>query len=109
MVQEDILADMAKTAASGGFALGALLGSGGGKKFKALDVKRVYFGNWLRDYSQVCLSALRIRGVTQICSTGGGYCGSWQTTAAGESCFRQADPTRSKDTVPFGLLLSLRC
>ena len=56
-MQEDILADMAKTAASGGFALGALLGSGGGKKFKALDVKRVYFGNWLRDYSQVCLCA----------------------------------------------------
>lgn len=24
----------------------------GGKKFSQLDVKRVYFGNWLRDYSQ---------------------------------------------------------
>ena len=24
----------------------------GGKKFTKLDVKRVYFGNWLRDYSQ---------------------------------------------------------
>ncbi|MCJ1248121.1 hypothetical protein MMC30_005336 [Trapelia coarctata] len=24
----------------------------GGKKFSKLDVKRVYFGNWLRDYSQ---------------------------------------------------------
>lgn len=24
----------------------------GGKKFKGLDIKRVYFGNWLRDYSQ---------------------------------------------------------
>lgn len=24
----------------------------GGKKFGKLDVKRVYFGNWLRDYSQ---------------------------------------------------------
>lgn len=24
----------------------------GGRKFKDLDVKRVYFGNWLRDYSQ---------------------------------------------------------
>lgn len=24
----------------------------GGKKFSRLDVKRVYFGNWLRDYSQ---------------------------------------------------------
>ena len=25
-----------------------------GAKFSPLDVKRVYFGNWLRDYSQVC-------------------------------------------------------
>ena len=25
---------------------------GNGKKFSKLDVKRVYFGNWLRDYSQ---------------------------------------------------------
>lgn len=24
----------------------------GGRKFSKLDVKRVYFGNWLRDYSQ---------------------------------------------------------
>jgi hypothetical protein len=24
----------------------------GGEKFSKLDVKRVYFGNWLRDYSQ---------------------------------------------------------
>ena len=24
----------------------------GGQKFGKLDVKRVYFGNWLRDYSQ---------------------------------------------------------
>ena len=24
----------------------------GGRKFNKLDVKRVYFGNWLRDYSQ---------------------------------------------------------
>ena len=24
----------------------------GGKKFKKMDVRRVYFGNWLRDYSQ---------------------------------------------------------
>lgn len=24
----------------------------GGKKFSKLDVKRTYFGNWLRDYSQ---------------------------------------------------------
>jgi Heterokaryon incompatibility protein Het-C len=26
--------------------------AGGGRKFSKLDVKRVYFGNWLRDYSQ---------------------------------------------------------
>lgn len=26
--------------------------AGSGKKFSKLDVKRVYFGNWLRDYSQ---------------------------------------------------------
>jgi heterokaryon incompatibility protein Het-C len=25
---------------------------GGGRKFSKMDVKRVYFGNWLRDYSQ---------------------------------------------------------
>jgi len=24
----------------------------GGKRFGSMDVKRVYFGNWLRDYSQ---------------------------------------------------------
>ena len=24
----------------------------GGRKFSKMDVKRVYFGNWLRDYSQ---------------------------------------------------------
>jgi len=24
----------------------------GGKRFSSMDVKRVYFGNWLRDYSQ---------------------------------------------------------
>jgi hypothetical protein len=29
-----------------------LLISRSGKKFSKMDVKRVYFGNWLRDYSQ---------------------------------------------------------
>ncbi|KJA23049.1 hypothetical protein HYPSUDRAFT_66529 [Hypholoma sublateritium FD-334 SS-4] len=50
---EDILSEMIKkgSAAGGGFALGSLLGSKG-TKFNGLDVKRVYFGNWLRDYSQ---------------------------------------------------------
>lgn len=33
--------------------LGLLMTSAsGGKKFTKMDVKRVYFGNWLRDYSQ---------------------------------------------------------
>lgn len=41
---EDILAELLKRSAGG------LLGRG--KKFGGLDVKRVYFGNWLRDYSQ---------------------------------------------------------
>ncbi|KAL7422224.1 hypothetical protein Q5752_002870 [Cryptotrichosporon argae] len=41
---EDIIATMFK-AASGGFL-------SRGTKFTPLDVKRVYFGNWLRDYSQ---------------------------------------------------------
>jgi hypothetical protein len=26
--------------------------AGGGRRFSKIDVKRVYFGNWLRDYSQ---------------------------------------------------------
>ncbi|KAH9965181.1 heterokaryon incompatibility Het-C [Russula dissimulans] len=46
---EDVLSDLAKK--TSGFALGALIGKGG-SKFAGLDVKRVYFGNWLRDYSQ---------------------------------------------------------
>lgn len=29
-----------------------LISSRSGKKFSKMDVKRVYFGNWLRDYSQ---------------------------------------------------------
>lgn len=41
---EDILAELLKKGAGGMF--------GRGKKFGGLDVKRVYFGNWLRDYSQ---------------------------------------------------------
>ncbi|MBW0484489.1 hypothetical protein O181_024204 [Austropuccinia psidii MF-1] len=64
---EDTLEGLAKVAGeSGGAIVGAiasaLLGSaaGGrgkglfGKKFTSLDVKRIYFGNWLRDLSQVC-------------------------------------------------------
>lgn len=51
---------------SSGFALGALLGSGSGKKFKALDVKRVYFGNWLRDYSQASPFSISIQAHTDV-------------------------------------------
>ncbi|KAG8858281.1 hypothetical protein FRB96_005412 [Tulasnella sp. 330] len=44
---EDVLTDLLKkTAGSGLFSIGS------GTKFGGLDVKRVYFGNWLRDYSQ---------------------------------------------------------
>jgi len=65
---EDSLEGLVKVAGQGGGAIvGAIasalmgaasgkIGSGskGGKKFTALDVKRIYFGNWLRDLSQVC-------------------------------------------------------
>lgn len=54
---EDVLADLLKKSAGSG-----LLGLGGGSKFGGLDVKRVYFGNWLRDYSQ----AVDIAGLKQV-------------------------------------------
>ncbi|KAI0051363.1 Het-C-domain-containing protein [Auriscalpium vulgare] len=56
---EDALSELAKK--SGGFALGALIGKGG-SKFGGLDIKRVYFGNWLRDYSQ----AVDIAGLKKL-------------------------------------------
>ncbi|KAG1747356.1 Het-C-domain-containing protein [Suillus lakei] len=46
---EDALADLVKKGV-GGFALSSLIGKG--PKFGGLDIKRIYFGNWLRDYSQ---------------------------------------------------------
>ncbi|KAJ8480697.1 hypothetical protein ONZ51_g6470 [Trametes cubensis] len=58
---EDILTELAKSvghAGGGGGLLGiaqSVLGAatgGSGAKFTKEDVKRVYFGNWLRDYSQ---------------------------------------------------------
>ncbi len=42
---EDVLADLAKQGGSGFLGLGT-------SKFSGLDIKRIYFGNWLRDYSQ---------------------------------------------------------
>ncbi|KAG2341613.1 Het-C-domain-containing protein [Suillus weaverae] len=46
---EDALADLVKKGV-GGFALSSLIGKA--PKFGGLDIKRIYFGNWLRDYSQ---------------------------------------------------------
>lgn len=54
----------------------------GGKKFSKMDVKRTYFGNWLRDYSQaidvgtvkmVSAEAIRIL-VSHTCQTSNGRC-----------------------------------
>jgi hypothetical protein len=59
---EDILEDMAKRA-GGGFAIGNLLGR---SKFNGLDIKRVYFGNWLRDYSQAVDIAMLKRTQLQV-------------------------------------------
>jgi hypothetical protein len=65
---EDSLSDLAKKA--GGFALGALIGKGG-SKFRGLDIKRVYFGNWLRDYSQAVdiagLQKLPLQTIINLC------------------------------------------
>ncbi|KAA1472452.1 Het-C-domain-containing protein [Dentipellis sp. KUC8613] len=65
---EDVLSEIAKK--SGGFALGALIGKGG-SKFSGLDVKRVYFGNWLRDYSQAVditgLKKLPLQTIINLC------------------------------------------
>ncbi|KAI9638574.1 putative heterokaryon incompatibility protein HET-C [Dioszegia hungarica] len=59
---EDALANMAK-AAGGGFL-------GRNVKFTNLDKSRVYFGNWLRDYSQaVDVGALKKTGLQTIITT----------------------------------------
>ncbi|KAL4251519.1 von Willebrand factor A domain-containing protein 7 [Abortiporus biennis] len=66
---ENILSELAKTAgnvAGGGglfgFAQSVLSAASGGAKFSKEDVKRVYFGNWLRDYSQ----AMDIAGLSKL-------------------------------------------
>jgi hypothetical protein len=42
-----------------------------GSKFGGLDIKRVYFGNWLRDYSQAVdiagLKALPLQTIINLC------------------------------------------
>ncbi|GAA5987987.1 hypothetical protein JCM5350_007849 [Sporobolomyces pararoseus] len=50
---EDVIAELVKK--SGGFL-------GRGTKFGGLDIKRIYFGNWLRDYSQ----AMDIAGLSKL-------------------------------------------
>ncbi|KAI5116643.1 hypothetical protein M0805_000403 [Coniferiporia weirii] len=63
---EDILAEIAKKA--GGGIMGALAGK---SKFGGLDIKRIYFGNWLRDYSQAVdiasLKKLPLQTIINLC------------------------------------------
>ncbi|TCD71957.1 hypothetical protein EIP91_000089 [Steccherinum ochraceum] len=65
---EDTLEELAKRAAAG-LSIGALVGKGG-SKFGNLDIKRVYFGNWLRDYSQAVdvagLQKLQIQSILNL-------------------------------------------
>jgi len=67
---EGILETLAKSAggaAAGGGILGfakTVLRGGQGPKFNKADIKRVYFGNWLRDYSQ----AMDIAGLSKLTS-----------------------------------------
>ncbi|TFK49110.1 Het-C-domain-containing protein [Heliocybe sulcata] len=69
---EDTLAELIKKGGGGGgiAALGSLIGRGG-SKFGGLDVKRVYFGNWLRDYSQAVdiagLKKLQLATIINLC------------------------------------------
>ncbi|PFH49561.1 hypothetical protein AMATHDRAFT_62868 [Amanita thiersii Skay4041] len=64
---EDTLADLVKR--SGGLALASLISKG--PKFNGLDIKRVYFGNWLRDYSQAVdiagLKKVQLQSIITIC------------------------------------------
>ncbi|KAH7334385.1 heterokaryon incompatibility protein Het-C-domain-containing protein [Rhizoctonia solani] len=69
---ESILSQLSKNVGSSGFGGGvagilvgvakAALRGGKGDRFTSLDVKRVYFGNWLRDYSQ----AMDIAGLSKL-------------------------------------------
>ncbi|KAF8155752.1 heterokaryon incompatibility protein Het-C-domain-containing protein [Crassisporium funariophilum] len=66
---EDVLAELVKRGAGGGFALASMLSKG--HKFNGLDIKRVYFGNWLRDYSQAVdiasLKKLQLQTIINLC------------------------------------------
>ncbi|EJC98232.1 Het-C-domain-containing protein [Fomitiporia mediterranea MF3/22] len=63
---EDVLAEIAKKSGAG--IMGALAGR---SKFGGLDIKRIYFGNWLRDYSQAVdiagLKKLPLQTIINLC------------------------------------------
>ncbi|KAI9463015.1 heterokaryon incompatibility protein HET-C [Russula earlei] len=77
---EDTLSELAKK--TGGFALGALIGKGG-SKFGGLDIKRVYFGNWLRDYSQAVdiasLKKVPLQTIINLCMALGFFAHGYAT------------------------------
>ncbi|KAJ7033651.1 heterokaryon incompatibility protein Het-C-domain-containing protein [Mycena alexandri] len=66
---EDALAELVKRGSGGGFALASMLSKG--SKFNGLDIKRVYFGNWLRDYSQAMdiatLKKVQVQTIINLC------------------------------------------
>ncbi|KAH8835679.1 Het-C-domain-containing protein [Flagelloscypha sp. PMI_526] len=66
---ENILSEIVKASAHVGggggllgFAQSVVSAASGGSKFDRNDIKRVYFGNWLRDYSQ----AMDIAGLSKL-------------------------------------------
>ncbi|EGO03783.1 hypothetical protein SERLA73DRAFT_165377 [Serpula lacrymans var. lacrymans S7.3] len=66
---EDTLAELLKKGAGTGFALTSFITKG--PKFGGLDIKRVYFGNWLRDYSQAvdigALKKVQFQTIMNLC------------------------------------------
>jgi hypothetical protein len=69
----------------------------GGKKFSKLDVSRVYFGNWLRDYSQAVdvgtVKYVSAQAITLLIwvlgfSTFGYGSGEFQVTVDRLGCYR---------------------
>ncbi|KAJ4002175.1 Het-C-domain-containing protein [Lentinula boryana] len=64
-ILEQVLKNAARAAGGGGllgFAKQAFRNVSGGSKFDKGDIKKVYFGNWLRDYSQ----AMDIAGLSKL-------------------------------------------
>ncbi|KAF9041808.1 heterokaryon incompatibility Het-C [Hymenopellis radicata] len=60
---ENVLEEVVKSVAAGGFlALAKMTLAKDGPRFSREDIKKVYFGNWLRDYSQ----AMDIAGLSKL-------------------------------------------